>query len=177
MKTDAMAATEPTVGLVSPSGHPLDDLLRRPTQVPPPERAEGIAIGRLEQIDEEGHARVAIDIFGLSDVCAQTLISLTPDCIGQAVALGFESSDPQRPIVLGLLLTAAEPNLAISTTVPEIRREGARLIVEAETELELRCGDAVILLEAGGQVVIRGVSITSHASAAQRIRGGSVQIN
>ncbi len=179
MKTDA-TATPPT-GPATPADHPLEHLLRRPAQAMPPERADGIAIGRLEHVDNDGNIRVAIDAFGLTGLHAHTLVALTPERIGQAVALGFESSDPRRPIVLGLLLTGAEPMPAHAVpdadTLPVLRREGARLVVEAEEELELRCGDAVILLEAGGQVTIRGVSVTSHASAAQRIRGGSVQIN
>lgn len=54
---------------------------------------------------------------------------------------------------------------------------GKRIVIEAQQEIELRCGDARILLTRDGIVQIRGTYVTSHASATQRIRGGSVQLN
>lgn len=173
MKTDAQTML---LTSAAPSEQPHDHLLRRSMHQTPPEQADGLAIGRLEHVDENGNIRVAIDAFGLDGLSAQTMVALTEERIGHPVVLGFESSDPRRPIVLGLLLTPIEQP-PTQHALPEIRRDGARLIVNAEEELELRCGEAVILLEADGRVTIRGVSVTSHASASQRIRGGSVQIN
>lgn len=177
MKTDARplspanAATDST----PPAEHPLASLLHRATNKLPPERADGIAIGQLERIDDGGVARVSIDLFGLTDIPAQALVPLTPECLGQPVALGFESSDPHRPIILGLLLTTDKP--AVAQASRQTPQDNARVVLAAESELELRCGEAVILLEADGRITIRGTSVTSHATASQRIRGGSVQIN
>ncbi len=47
----------------------------------------------------------------------------------------------------------------------------------ADERLELRCGKATILMERDGRITIRGSHITSHASGAQRIRGGSINLN
>lgn len=173
MKTDAQVMQPDDA--VAPE-QMLDHLLRRPPAPVAPERADGLAIGRLAQIDERGCIQIDIDAFGLAGLPAQAMITLTREHVGRLVVLGFESSDPRRPIVLGLLLTPIE-QVPAERTIPEIGRDGTRLIVNVEEELELRCGDAVILLEADGHITIRGVSITSHASANQRIRGGSVQIN
>ncbi|WP_263146690.1 DUF6484 domain-containing protein [Pseudomonas sp. RIT-PI-AD] len=159
-------------------GSELDNLLRRSGNPPrPPERAEGIVIGRLQDLDAQGRARVDIDAFGLHGVAAPSLAMLGREHIGQAIALGFEAADPQRPIILGLMLTSPVAPAEVLGDQAEVRREGGRLIIEAATELELRCGEAVILLSADGHVQLRGGYITSHASASQRIRGGSVQIN
>lgn len=171
MKTDkpSVAAGEKPVA----TEHPFGDLLRRNTGTTPA-HADGVAIGRVDHVDEQGKPHVSIDTFGVRNIPARSLISVTPEHAGREVALGFESSDPRRPIILGWMLSASDH---AAHSLPELRSEAGRLVIEAESELELRCGDAVILLEADGQLTIRGVSITSHASATQRIRGGSVQVN
>lgn len=55
--------------------------------------------------------------------------------------------------------------------------DGRRLVIEAEDELVLRCGKASITLRRNGRVVIEGVQLESRAAGANKIRGGSVQIN
>lgn len=175
MKTEGQSPAETGVADAAPTTHALDDLLQRPrAQVP--ERVDGIVIGRLSAIDADGAARIAIPQFGLDDLIAPSLVALAAEHIGQPLALGFESANPYRPIILGLLLAAPRPSPAAGNPL-EIRRDAERIVIEAESELELRCGEAVILLTADGHIQLRGGYITSHASASQRIRGGSVQIN
>lgn len=82
----------------------------------------------------------------------------------------FEQGDVTRPIVIGAMWGPPDASNAV-----EVNNE--RIVIEAEQELELRCGDAVIVLTADGRILQRGNYISSHASATQRIRGGSVQIN
>jgi uncharacterized protein (DUF2345 family) len=59
----------------------------------------------------------------------------------------------------------------------EVRVDGERVVLQAEHEIELRCGEAAIVLSADGRITLRGTYITSHASATQRILGGSVNVN
>jgi ketosteroid isomerase-like protein len=66
---------------------------------------------------------------------------------------------------------------AASKTEPEVLVDRQRIVIEAGEELELRCGEAAIILTADGRILQRGTYISSDASATQRIRGGSVQIN
>jgi hypothetical protein len=60
---------------------------------------------------------------------------------------------------------------------PGVTREDGRLTISACDRIELRAGRAAIILEADGHVTIRGSELLSHASAANRIRGGSVNLN
>ncbi len=55
--------------------------------------------------------------------------------------------------------------------------DGERVVLRAEHEIELRCGEAALILNADGRIQLRGTYITSHASATQRILGGSVNVN
>ncbi|NMG72722.1 DUF6484 domain-containing protein [Parazoarcus communis] len=152
---------------------PLDRFLSRATTPRPhPDKVEGLSLGTLEMLDACGKARVGINCFSLTNIPAATLVALTPKDVGRAVALGFTHGDPQQPVILGFMLDA-EP---VSRSL-RIDRSGERVMIEAQSELELRCGDAVILLQADGHIHLHGRYITSHAEAGQRIRGGSVQIN
>ncbi|HEX8610688.1 MAG TPA: DUF6484 domain-containing protein [Telluria sp.] len=162
----------------------------------PPQRADGIAIGVLDSFDSAGKAQVSIAAFGLSSLSAHTLVPLTVDHLGAQLALGFESGDPQRPIIIGLLLSA-QPQNTVRATAPDtalkeaqdedetnddlmpldVIVDGRHVMLEAEREIELRCGEAAIIMTADGHIQIRGTYITSHASATQRILGGSVNVN
>lgn len=177
MKTDAPLPAESENDNVAAPLNTLSDLLQRPAQgrTQVPERVEGIVLGLLVAIDPSGAASIAIPQFALEDLIAPSLVPLRSEHIGQLLALGFESANPRRPIILGLMHTSAPPSSASNEL--EIRRDAERVVITAESELELRCGEAVILLTADGHIQLRGGYITSHASASQRIRGGSVQIN
>jgi mannose-6-phosphate isomerase class I len=90
---------------------------------------------------------------------------------------------PQQALLLGLLWdgsseqqTSAEIDHAQDEGLV-ITVDGHREVIEAAQELELRCGEACIVLTADGRIQLRGTYITSHASATQRIVGGSVHVN
>ena len=138
-------------------------------------RADGIAIGIFEGIDDAtGSILVNIPTFGLTRIPARSVNSLVASQVGQTLALGFEAGDPMRPIVLGVIL--GSPSLP--TPVPtEALIDGERVIIQAENEIELRCGNAAIILSADGRIQLRGTYIPGQASATQRILGGSVNIN
>lgn len=145
----------------------------------PPERADGIAIGVLDGFDADGRALVSIAALGLTGLLASTLVPLGVAHLSAQLALGFESANPQRPIILGLMLaaTAVPQLLEPPAAALDVRVDGQRVVLEAEREIELRCGEAAIILTADGRIELRGTYITSHASATQRILGGSVNIN
>jgi len=159
----------------------LESLLQRPSPaVDMPERVDGIMLGRVTAAGQKGHPiMVVIAAFGPEPVAAaDSLVPLTSEHVGRIVALGFKEGDPRRPVVLGLIFDPTHKAPAVRENEDfSVRRENGRVVVEAEKELELRCGKAVVLLRADGRIDIRGGYINSHASAGQRIRGGSVQIN
>jgi hypothetical protein len=168
----------------------LQTLLQRDvaSRAAPPDRVEGIVIGRVEKIGADGCPWVVIDALGEDSLPAASLTQITAEHIGKMVALGFESANPQRPIILGLMFESGisgqgsgiGEQWAASSPEPEslrVTRKGGRTLIQARTELELRCGKAVIRLKSDGRITLRGGYITSHAEATNRIRGGSVQLN
>lgn len=184
MKTNQEELAQATAQDSAQAPSELNHLIQRPrapqtTYIP--EKVDGIVIGTLSAFADNGDALVNIDEFGLQKIAAQSLMELDHTHVTQQVALGFQAGNPYRPIVLGLLHHPT-PRVEVVDDSPhhqalEIMQQGNRIVIEAEQELELRCGEAVILLTADGHIQLRGGYITSHADATQRIRGGSVQIN
>jgi hypothetical protein len=52
-----------------------------------------------------------------------------------------------------------------------------QVVLSAEEELTIRCGDGAIILRRNGQILLRGLDIVSHARRSNRVRGGSIQLN
>lgn len=137
-----------------------------------PLRADGIAIGIFEAIDPDGTALVGVPEWSLQRVRARRIVQLDAHQIGRHVALGFDDGDPLCPIVLGVML-----NGRCAPATPDVVLDGERVVLAASQEVELRCGEAALILSADGRIELRGTYITGHASATQRILGGSVNVN
>ncbi len=142
-----------------------------------------VIIGQLQTAPAQGATGAAmVPGLGLVSV-AHSLVPLGAEHEGQGVALSVLAGG--TAIVLGLLWNgeasmATRPVPAAQDEEPEglvITVDGHREVIEAAEELELRCGEACIVLTADGRIQLRGTYITSHASATQRIVGGSVHVN
>jgi hypothetical protein len=101
---------------------------------------------------------------------------------GQEAVLLFESGDPRRPLLMGFLQPGpvAEPKevpAAAEGQGVEITVDDQRVTFTAAREIVFRCGQASIHLTSSGKILIRGEYILSRAAGANRIKGGSVQIN
>jgi hypothetical protein len=139
------------------------------------ERIDGVVIGILLGF-EDGHPLVVFPGNpGDTAVRARALALLDGEMVGREVALLFEEGDPGRPLILGRIVDPARPSS--SPEAAKVIRDGETVRIHAGERIELRCGKATIIMEKDGRIVIRGTYLTSHASAANRIRGGSVNLN
>lgn len=140
--------------------------------VPAP-RIDGLAIGKIASLSSDGQACVEFAENPRSTpIAARSVTSLGPGDVGRRAALMFEAGDPLAPIVMGLIHeSGAQPSEETADSVPD------RLVIEARSEIELRCGDSSILLTRDGKVRIRGKEVLSRASGANRVKGASVRIN
>jgi len=80
------------------------------------------------------------------------------------------------PVILALLAPPIGADTA-PVVAPDVLVDGRRVELVANEELTLRCGDACISLMKDGRVVVRGVQVETRAKGANRIRGGTVEIN
>jgi hypothetical protein len=136
-------------------------------------------IGELLGISQGG--RVPIVRYpaqhGTAAIAAQTLVDLYEPHVGRKVALMFEGADARRPVIIGVLCeTGLAPDGANLQNV-EVEADGERLILSAREQLVLRCGNASVTLTKSGKVLIKGTYISSRSTGANRITGGSVQLN
>lgn len=129
-----------------------------------PQRIEGVMIARLVGLED---GRAVVTVAGAT-LPARSLVPLDGSLVGSEVAVLFEDGDPGRPLVLGRLVEPAGP---------EVLRDGERVRVTAGERIELKVGKASIVMEKDGRITIRGSYVTSHASATNRVRGGSVHLN
>jgi hypothetical protein len=103
---------------------------------------------------------------------ARSLARLDHADSGGEVALLFEDGQRDRPLIVGKIVSPlADPGRA------QVVRDGETVAITARERIELRVGKASIVMEKDGHITIRGTYLVSHASAANRIRGGSVNLN
>jgi Domain of unknown function (DUF6484) len=148
-------------------------------------RSARVIVGKIVGVFER---RIPIVDYAMNPVgrplTARSVVPLGEESINMDVVLAFEDGDPRQPIVLGTLECRREaresaPGEAAAPTIPplHLQSEGQRLVITAQRELELRCGQASILLTSAGKVLIRGTYVCSRSSGVNRIKGGSVHIN
>ena len=143
-----------------------------------PARLGEVVIGTLMSVDAERGIEVDFaENPARRPIPARSTQVLEPHDVGRDIALLFESGDPARPLVVGLVRRAVSVAEETPSEPAVARVDGQKVILSAETEIELRCGEASITLTRAGKIVLRGKFILSRSTGVNRIKGGAVQIN
>ncbi|MBZ9961178.1 DUF6484 domain-containing protein [Mesorhizobium sp. BR1-1-14] len=135
-------------------------------------RIDGVVIGLVIGIDGGMPLVVFVGNPRKTAIPARSLAELDSTAIGSEVALLFEGGDPTRPLVVGRIVEPLRKNKDL-----QILRDGERVSITADQRIELRCGQASIILEKDGRITIRGSQLTSQASGTNCIRGGAIHLN
>ncbi|MBF0231471.1 MAG: hypothetical protein HQK65_00335 [Desulfamplus sp.] len=104
-------------------------------------------------------------------------------CLQREVLVIFEKGDPARPIIMALMADPVKDLLSMvvdsdsEEKSQDINLDGKRVRIEAEDEVEIRCGPGSILLRNDGKIVLKGIRIVSRAREVNKIKGGAVRIN
>lgn len=106
---------------------------------------------------------------------AMTGVPLKVTDIGRQVTLAFADGDPQKPVILNLLI--APTGDGSQQTAVDIRLDGEKLLLTANREIVLRCGEASITLTAAGKLLLKGSYVLSRSSGYNKIKGAAVDIN
>lgn len=129
-------------------------------------------------------------------VVAQSMVMISELDVGSQCAVMFQQGLIQRPIIMGLLvepivsLKHSNPTKKVEAltdiddeyiygTVEEESKDSTPevLHIEAKQQIVLQCGEAILYMDADGQVEIRGNRVTTHSKGLNRIKGASVKIN
>ena len=136
------------------------------------DRIEGVVIGVFLGFGDDAPLVVFPGNPNDTAIPARTLTDLSAGMIGTEVALLFQDGDPLRPLIVGRIVEPSRGDSAM-----HIVRDGETVKIVGKERIELRCGKAAIIMEKDGHIAIRGTYVTSHASATNNIRGGSVNLN
>lgn len=129
-------------------------------------------------------------------VVAQSMVEISKCDVGSQCAVMFQQGLIQRPIIMGLLvepvvslkhsnstkkveaLTDIEDEYTHETAEEESQDSTPEVLhIEAKQQIVLQCGDAILYMDADGQVEIRGNRVVTHSKGLNRIKGASVKIN
>ncbi|MBW2632456.1 MAG: hypothetical protein JRC90_12015 [Deltaproteobacteria bacterium] len=152
-------------------------------------KIEGVRVGKIVNVNENGQAFVDFPGNMQGPISARFTNSIKPGMLQKTVSadrdvlLVFENNDPELPIIIDTLYSLVDEITECSTIALETKRpkdvliDGKRVTFDAKEEIVLQCGKASITLTKAGKVLIRGAYLLNRSSGANRIKGGSVQIN
>ncbi len=157
----------------------LQPLLEGPSAAAGQQRIDGVLLGELVAIAEEGRTPLVCypgqPITTAIGACS--VVDLHGAHIGKRLVLMFEGGDPLRPIVMGVLREGNGWPLEERPGQVEVDVDGERMTVSAREQLVLRCGKASVTLTKAGKVLIQGTYVSSRSSGVNRVKGGSIQLN
>ena len=126
---------------------------------------QGVYHAEITAIGPDGRARVVVPaVMGETELVAQSLVPVGATSVGRKAAVTMMDD---QPLILGLL----------QPPVPQVEADGETQLIEARSELTLRCGLASITMTADGRVTIRGTQLLSRSEGANRVQGATVQLN
>lgn len=139
------------------------------------EEQSGVVVGVLLGLSDANIPLVAFTGGPQGQVRARSTITLRRSDIGSQVALLFENGQWDKPLVIGKILLPGETPSTGKSVTASVDQEV--LTLTADREIVLKCGEASITLTRAGKIILRGTYLLSRSSGANRIKGGSVQIN
>jgi hypothetical protein len=134
--------------------------------------AETLPLLEFARVVEVGEAKILVEVarLGAQPQLANSLVGFTEFEAGDQVVVALVGKEGSNLVVLGRLFNPTAP-------ARDVRVNGRRISIEADSELVLKCASATIRIGCDGLVAVRGDRVTTQARASNRIRGGSVEIN
>jgi hypothetical protein len=180
------ADVDMTTSSLSPESGASDlllQILEAPLVANPPSPAE-IITGHLQGIDDEGRVLFLPE---------QSNANLVPVSIGVAIpdgvlipaarklqrALVVRTTDnPPRLVLIGLVRERVESGARDAAPGQlEVKVDGETLRLTADREIELRCGNASLVLRQSGRVILKGTHVVTSSTGPLKVKGATVEIN
>lgn len=130
--------------------------------------ASGIVTGQIVSIEEDGELFIDYPGNTIGPTRAKTLARRVQ--AGATVLIVFERGNNELPIVLGVL------HDGVQTRRKVLRLKARKIVLEADEELLLRCGESSVSATQG-KIVLKGRDLVSRAARINKVRGATVLIN
>lgn len=135
---------------------------------------EGVSVATFAGFNGDGQFLVALSD-GLAPVKALSTVGFTDNEVGVKIVIAFEKANVRSPIIIGRL--NERQIRETPAPLPACRMDGDRVVLQAAREIELRCGEASIVLTRAGKVLIRGNYVLTRSRGANKIKGAFIDIN
>lgn len=132
---------------------------------------EGVSVATFAGFNDDGQFMVVLGD-ARNPVQALSTVGLAQSDAGAKIVVAFEKANVRCPIIIGRLHAGAAP-----ATTAFLKIDGERVVLQAEQQIELRCGEASLVLTRAGKVMIRGNYVVSRSRGANKIKGAFVDIN
>jgi hypothetical protein len=144
----------------------------RPARAPRSSLAAELSVLDLARVVAIDNGKITVEVprLGPAPQPARTIIphaDLAPDDQVIVARLGDRGAEL---VILGRLFDPLAPPR-------DVRVNGRKVSIEADSELILKCAAATIRIGRDGLIAVRGERVTTQARGVNRIRGGSVEIN
>jgi hypothetical protein len=153
------------------------------------QKVSGVRIGKITEIDDQGHVYVDFEGNRLGPISARFVDSMAPklekvfETADHRVLLVFENEDSKLPVIIDTIrdsideAAGKDPVAYQMDEADNVFIDGKRFTFDAKEQIVLRCGKSSITLTRAGKILIRGAYLLNRSSGVNRIKGGSVQIN
>jgi len=132
---------------------------------------KSVSIAQFKGFDDDGRFLISLNKSS-ETLLALSTVGLSNNDIGTDVAVAYINDDDSTPIIIGRIQRSNAPKRNLT-----IKMDGKRVVLHAEHDIELRCGDASIALTRAGKVMIKGSYVLTRSSGANKIKGAFVDIN
>jgi len=133
----------------------------------------GAGVSRATFAGFDGEKRFLVQLDDAADPRPSlSTVRLAEEDVGAKIVVAFENGDMSHPIIVGRL--QEKQATAVGHT---LKLDGERLVLRAERDIELRCGEASLILTRAGKILIRGNYVLTRSRGANKIKGAFVDIN
>jgi Domain of unknown function (DUF6484) len=176
--SSSRAATSKRISSAATEGQTLHDPARRAVALT---SRIGRLVSRLPDgncvVDYPGNVHGPLPALALAS-CAEALAG---GPVGKRrVLLVFDGGDPRAPVIVGVLEKATKSPLQVLSVggrPAQVQMDGDTLVLRAQHNVRIECGESSLSLNADGTVLIKGRKVMSRASESNRIRGSTVAVN
>lgn len=111
----------------------------------------------------------------LSNITRNELVRVSAE--DREVIVVFAHEKPEEPVIIGIIENILEELVCMDEASHETFVDGERVVIRAEKEIALICGEGSITISKNGKIVVRGTDIVSRASGLNKIKGSGIEFN